>query len=476
MNRLKWLLAVMVALAMLAAACGDDDTTDADTPDPDPDPGGATEDPPEDLPDPEPDPPEDPPEDLPDPEPTTPAIATDVGVDDDTIRIGFLSDLSGIFAGLTVPITDGSQAYFERLNDQGGIAGRMIEVVVRDTGYDVPTHQTHYDELAGSGPDGVVMIGTSTGSPHTASIREDLIDDELAGIVLSWNSSWASAGSANVFEWGTNYCVEAMNGVSWLADAHDAKSIAIVTFPGDYGEDGAIGAKLAAEALGLEVVYDGQGSVVPGADQTPVITNIVESGADIVWVTTNASSLAELIGGAYGEGFTGQWGGNGPSFSSLLLPTAVGPILTANYTHFAPYASIGSGDSAGMADVLSLMREYAPDKQYLSVYINSWLMGEIARQGLEKAAENGDLTRAGVTAALQSIEVDFQGLAANANYAGDDPNDQIARGTWVYAVDHETYNGDATMLDDEGEGLTMIGENYVSEAAANWEYEPCFAI
>ncbi len=475
MKRIKWLLAVLLAFAMLAAACGgDDDDTDAGAGDDAADSGddGDSADDGDDMADDGDDMADD---DMDDGDAAA-ELVTGVGVSDDTIRIGFLSDLSGIFAGLTVPITDGSQAYFDRLNDQGGIAGRMIEVVVRDTGYDVPTHLSHYDELSSSGDDGVIMIGTSTGSPHTAAIRDTLVEDDMAAIVLSWNSSWAAPNSSHVFEWGTNYCVEAMNGVSWLADAHDAATIAIVSFPGDYGEDGALGAKIAAEALGLEVVYDGQAAVIPNTDQTPVISQIVESGADIVWTTLNPGTLAEVMGGAHGEGFVGQWGGNGPSFAPQLLATDLGPLATASYTAFTPYTAIGTGDTAGMADVVSLMREYAPDKQYLSVYINSWLMGEIARQGLLKAVENGDLTRAGVAAALQSIEVDFQGLASNSNYAAEDPNDQIARGTWVYKPDHEAYNGDSTMLDDEGEGLILIEENYISDTAAAWEYEPCFLI
>lgn len=476
MKRIKWLLAVLLAFAMLAAACGsDDDDADSGGGDDtaaagdDSDAGDDMADDGDDMGDDD--------ADSGDDGDGMDDLVTGVGVTEDTIKIGFLSDLSGIFAGLTVPITDGSTAYFTRLNEQGGIAGRQIEMVIRDTGYDVPTHLSHYDELSGSGSDAVIMLGTSTGSPHTAAIRDALVDDDMAGIVLSWNSSWSAPNGSHVFEWGTNYCVEAMNGVSWLADAHNASTIAIVSFPGDYGEDGAEGAKLAAEALGLEVVYDGQGDVVPGADLTPVVTQVVDSGADIVWTTTNSTSLAAIMGGAHGEGFDGQWGGNGPSFSPLLLPTEVGPLLTTNYTHFSPYTAIGTGDSAGMADVVALMQEYAPDKPYLSVYVTSWLMGEIARQGLEKAVENGELTRSGVAAALQSIEVDFQGLASNSNYAAEDPNDQIARGSWIFKPDHEAYNPDATMgADTEGEGLVLIEENYISDAAAGWEYEPCFEI
>ncbi len=97
---------------------------------------------------------------------------------------------------------------------------------------------------------------------------------------LSWYSGWADpAIGANVMELYTSYCFEGMNGVEYLAGANDAETIAIVSFPGEYGQDGAQGAKIAAEALGLEIVYDGEGAVVPGSDQTPVITELVNAAA-----------------------------------------------------------------------------------------------------------------------------------------------------------------------------------------------------
>lgn len=465
MKRYRWLIAILAAMALVAAACGsdDDDVTadDSDTQTTE----QATDDTTADSTD---EPADDGGEDA-------AALLTDIGVDDETIKVGFLSDLTGIFAGLTVPITDGSEAYFERLNDNGGIAGRQIETIVLDTGYDVPTHQQHYDTFSSEGADGVVMLGTSTGSPHTASIRDDLAADDLFAIPLSWNSSWTGADSANIFEWGANYCIEGMNGVSYLTETFSAETVAIVSFPGDYGEDGAIGAKLAAEALGLEVVYDGQAAVVPGADQTPVITGIVDSGADIVWTTINSTTLAEIMGGAAAAGFDGQWGGNGPSFSPLLLDTEVAALLDTNYTHLQPYAAIGSGGSAGMDDVLSLMRDYRADNQYLSVYVISWIQGEIVRQVLEAAAASGDMTRAGIIAAAQSTTIDMQGLMPNLTYSGD-PNDQIIRSSFVFDVTLDTFNADATVLDDEGDGLLLVDGAYTSAVAAEWDYSPCFAI
>ena len=113
-------------------------------------------------------------------------IATDVGVTDDEIRIGLLSDLSGPFGGLVGLIVAGQQAFWAKVNAEGGIAGRQVVLEIEDTSYDVQTHVQLYGELK----DEVVAFGHSTGSPHTIAILEDLKDDNLVAIPLTWYSGW----------------------------------------------------------------------------------------------------------------------------------------------------------------------------------------------------------------------------------------------------------------------------------------------
>ena len=62
--------------------------------------------------------------------------------------------------------------------------------------------------------------------------------------------------------------------------APDATTIAIASSPGDYGEDSNAGARLAAEALGLEIVYDGTGLINQADDATlaEVAGGIASSG------------------------------------------------------------------------------------------------------------------------------------------------------------------------------------------------------
>ena len=130
------------------------------------------------------------------------------------------------------------------------------------------------------------------------------MEDNMTFIPLSWYSGWAipEFDSGLALELGTNYCIEAMNLMEFIRD-NGGQTVAVAGFPSDYGLDFAAGVKLAADFYGMDVVFDG--AVIPGQDQTEVITGIVGSGADWTLVAVNAPILAELMGGAVAAGYQG---------------------------------------------------------------------------------------------------------------------------------------------------------------------------
>ena len=464
--------APLVALALVAAACGGDDAADepADAP--------AAADEPADEPAAADEPADEPaaadePADEPAEEPAE--LLFDYGVTDDTIRIGLNADLSGPFASLVSQIVVGQEVYFEMVNEMGGVAGREVELVILDNAYDVPTHLANYEEFRLESEEGVVFFTQSTGSPHTAATVEALAEDNLLAIPLTWYSGWADPDlGANVVEINATYCVESMNGVQYLAETFDAETIAIVSLAGEYGQDGAAGAKLAAEALGLEIVYDGEGAIA-GGDQTPIVTELVAAQPDIVWITTTPTTFAEIFGGSVAQGLQAQWSGNSPTYSYLLLNTALADALSAYYTFSTYNALWGANDSEGMQLVISEMQKRRPDAIFSDNYIRGFLEAMTAHQILEAAAANGDITRAGILEAFQTAEIDFMGLAPNQTWAGD-PNNYIVRESYLYDVDASIFTPDATVSDADGStGNVLAAGPYSGSLAQGFTYEgPCF--
>lgn len=410
-------------------------------------------------------------------------IKTDgVTVTDDTIYLGLLTDLTGPFSGNVLDIVDAQIAFWRDLNEEGGIAGRRIELLIADTKYQVDTHQDRYDELR----DRVVMFTHSTGAPHTVAIAADLVADDRLAIPATWYSGWSDpAVGANVLETGSNYCLEAMNAISYVSGEHLATtganpSIAIATNPDAYGQDSAAGARYAAAQLGLSIAYEGEGAITGPASVTAVAAGIAGSGADWTWLTTDPVTAAQVVGAAVQLGYTGKWSGAMPTFSPRLLDTALGPYLSENWVLSALFSPLGA-QVDGMGEVLAVMAESYPDRFPSDGVVPGFLEFSAARQVLEQAAANGDLTPAGVVTAAAGIgELDFGGIGPVNRYTGD-PNRDVSRATALYRPDQALFEAQGGLEATFGSGavsaFSLIQDFAVSEIAADYDFQgPCYRL
>ena len=64
------------------------------------------------------------------------ALAQTQGVSKNEIVIGSGQDLSGPLAGYSKPLRNGMMMRTEEINEQGGINGRKLKLIVEDHGYD----------------------------------------------------------------------------------------------------------------------------------------------------------------------------------------------------------------------------------------------------------------------------------------------------------------------------------------------------
>ena len=398
-------------------------------------------------------------------------ILTDVGVDLEagTITVGLLSDLTGVFSALVQPVVTGYEAQVEAINAAGGINGLTIVLEIRDTGYSVDTHVQQYNEIK----DSVVALGHSTGSPHTVAINQQLVEDNMFAVPLTWYSGWSDpALNANLVPHGTPYCIESMNVLGYLTDQNpDAATVAIASNAGDFGEDSAEGAKLAAEALGLEVVYDGQGKVNAADEATlaEVATAIVASGADIVWVTTSPGAYSGIYGQALAAGMTALWSGSfvAWNFGFLGPDSPIRDAIQRDWTFAYPIAP-WSADNPGTNAARELIQAYDPEAPPYEYYLEGIVEAQLLEAILNAAYDSGDMTRAGVLAAAKSLEsMSWDGLAPDQSFVGE-PNDTVQRLVNIVKPS-------AADLEAGGSGLELIEANYTSDIAAAYQFdEACF--
>ncbi len=398
-------------------------------------------------------------------------ILTDVGVDLEagTITVGLLSDLTGVFSALVRPVTAGYQFQVDAINAAGGINGLEIKLEVRDTVYTVDTHVQLYEELR----DSVVAIGHSTGSPHTMSINDQLAEDNMFAVPLTWYSGWSDpAINANLVPHGEPYCIESMNVLGYILEQNpDASTIAIASNAGDFGQDSAQGAKLAAEALGLTVVYDGEAKINAADEATiaEVVTGIVSNPADIVWVTTSPGAYAGIYGQALAAGVVATWSGSAVAW----VPSFIGPesairdAVVRDWIFGLPY-SPWNADNPGTKAAIEMLTAADPEIVPFDYYLEGVGEALLMERILSDAYDNGDMTRAGVLAAAKALEgFTTDGLWPDQSFAGE-PNDIVGRTAIIVKPS-------ITDLEGGGYGVEILAPAYTSDVAAAFQFdETCF--
>jgi branched-chain amino acid transport system substrate-binding protein len=69
------------------------------------------------------------------------------GVTADTIKIGSIADLTSVVSNLGIAVVEAQRNYIRYINDQGGIHGRKIKLIVEDDHYSIPLGMAAYKKL-----------------------------------------------------------------------------------------------------------------------------------------------------------------------------------------------------------------------------------------------------------------------------------------------------------------------------------------
>ena len=394
-------------------------------------------------------------------------VATDVGItsdpcpeavneDNGCIYLGTLSDLTvGPFAAAGPLIGEGQKLFWDRVNEDGGIGGYDIDVTeyVRDNQYNPQVTNQVYQEIK---PD-VLALAQSLGSPTTAAIVDDLDAEDIIAAPAGWTSLYLFQDV--ILESGGSYCVESMNGVDYAVDTYDVQNVMAVHYPGDYGGDAAAGAKVAADAHGLDFINV---ETTAGTDnQAAAIAAIRDQSPDVVLITTGPADMATIVGQAAAGGFQGRFLGSSPTWNVALLQSPAAPALEALFQHLGPWGPWDTDTDAHAAAIAA-----AGDMDPNEFYLSGWFWSYPLKAALEAAADNGDLTRAGLREAAEGLEsVDYEGLLpeGSGNYAGG-PNEAASRATYISNVDTAASTG-----------ITVTEDAFTGPTAEEYDFTgPCF--
>ncbi|WP_148615033.1 ABC transporter substrate-binding protein [Nocardioides rubriscoriae] len=337
------------------------------------------------------------------------------GIEGDTITLGALTDLTGVFAALGKDITQAQALYWKNQNAGDKICGKYtVKETVKDHGYDTQRGIQLYSSIHND----VLALEQTIGSPINTGLLPQFATDKMVNIPAAWAQSLTESPEITMV--GATYEVEMINALDYLLQEGKIKEgdkIGHIYFEGEYGEGGLAGSKYFAEQHGMTVVEQ---QIQPtDTDMTAQVTKLKADGVNAIAITVAPGQTASVAGVAASAGLNVPIVGNNPVFAPALLDTPAGPPLIANLYVASPVAPFDA-----QPDLLKAYQAEYPGDPTLGVVFGT-AAADTMRQILDKACENGDLTPEGVLAAKDEIgTVDTGGLAVPLTFeVGKSPSD-----------------------------------------------------
>ena len=382
------------------------------------------------------------------------SVKTGPGVTADTITLGYLPDLSGVFAPNGKSMMEGANLYWDAKNADGGICGRQIELAVQDTGYDPQKAVAAFQQMSGD----VVGLGLVLGSSITSALLPSV---EQEGMFLNF-AGWTSdiLPNENVAIAGTTYDIEAINAVDFLMSEHGIKegdTIGHLYFEGDYGENALEGSKYAAGEHRLKIVEQ---KITPAeTDMTGQVAAFRRAGVKAILFSAAPPQAASLTGIAASQKLDVPIVANGPGWTPQLLTTPAADALAANYFVVSSMAPLGL-DAEGVKTFLDAYeQEYPKGTPSSNGSLYAYAGAQIADAALTKACESKDLTRQGVLDALRSIDALDTGGTVAGTLDFTDPAQPPSRMVYI-----------AKVSKDAPGGLAPLGEAQTAADAEDYSF------
>ncbi|MCP3369238.1 ABC transporter substrate-binding protein [Bradyrhizobium cajani] len=332
----------------------------------------------------------------------------DTGASDTEIKIGNIMPYSGPASAYGV-IGKTEEAYFRKVNAEGGVNGRKINFVSYDDAYSPPKTVEQARKLVES--DEVFLIFNSLGTPPNTAIQKYMNSKKVPQLFVATGATkWDDSKDFPwTMGWQPNYQTEARIYAKYILKERPGARIAILYQNDDYGKDYVKGLKdgLGAKAASMIVAEESYEVAQPTIDSS--IVKLKSTDADVFFDVTTPKFAAQTIKKMHEIGWKPMHFLNNVSVSigSVMKPAgfeASQGIISSNY-YKDPTDAQWKNDPA-MKAWNEFLDKYYPEANRTDSAV---MYGYIVAQGLVHVLKacGDDLTRGNVMKQAASIR-DFE--------------------------------------------------------------------
>ncbi len=226
-------------------------------------------------------------------------FAAEPGVDADEILLGTHAPLSGPAARYGV-VARAAGAYFDHVNDQGGVHGRRIRFVIRDDGFRPDEAERVVRELVTR--DRVFAIVAGFGDAPHSRVADYLNNEEIPDLFPTGGSSlWSSPLRRWTIAFQPTYRQEGSALAAIAARDHAGSRAAVFATAGEMGRDGAEGFRtgLRGKLPIVKVIYQAPADGKTGE----IVDGLRNAGVKVVALFTPPAAAARFIAIARRKGW-----------------------------------------------------------------------------------------------------------------------------------------------------------------------------
>ncbi len=218
------------------------------------------------------------------------------GVTDSKIIVGNSAASSGALAPVGVPFLAGMNAYFNMVNDEGGIDGRKIEFINYDDEFLPEKGISSLERLVYD--DEVFALVGHFGTPIVGATIEEIKSVGIPTVYFATGTGILYDEKAEGTERAALpvqpvYPMEGRIMATWAKGEFGAESVGVIYTSDDAGNDLLKGVEKEAKTLGLSVVSE---QVAVGeADVSAAVTKILSEDTDVVIIAGIQNTFPQIV-------------------------------------------------------------------------------------------------------------------------------------------------------------------------------------
>jgi branched-chain amino acid transport system substrate-binding protein len=330
------------------------------------------------------------------------AGGSDSASGDGPIKLGAWYPLSGPVAASGVPSEAGARAYFDMLNDDGGINGRKVDFITEDNAFD--PQQTLQIARKMISRDGVQAIVTANGTAPTEATFPFVLEQSKVPIFATYGGSnaWYDPARTGLFGTQALYEDQAEVAANWAME-EGAKKIVIVRDDPD--------AFATVDDAATKVIEDGGATAdrvvvkFGSTDFSPYVAAVKKKQPDAVLLILPVPEAAAYLNEAALQGL------EAPAYA--YAPPATGALVELAGKNAEGFRAVSltlppTSDDPAVAEYREAMEKYAPKQEpdFYSIANFAWakafgeilktIDGEVNSESIAKAIEAASDVETGI--------------------------------------------------------------------------------